>query len=75
MLGVSALASGTEGLECKPQDVKGPVLSELDEDTAFEDINWIIGTDCSAINAANSLCLLPLLLLLQGCQPSHVFKY
>ena len=39
----------------------GPGLSELDEDTAFEDINWIIGTDRSAINAANSLCLLPLL--------------
>ena len=74
-LGVSALASRTEGLECKPQDIKGPGLSELDEDTAFEDINWIIGTDRSAINAANSLCLLPLLLLLQGCQPSHVFKY
>ena len=55
--------------------LKGPGLSELHEDTAFEDIDWIIGTDCSAINDANSLCLLPLLLLLQGYQPSHVFKY
>ena len=60
-LGILALASRTEGLECTPQDTKGPGLSELDEDAAFEDINWVIGTDRSAINAANSLCLLPLL--------------
>ena len=60
-LGVSALASRTEGLESKPQDIKGPGLSELDEDAAFEDINWVIGADRSAINVANYLCLLPLL--------------
>jgi len=36
---VSALASRIEGLECKPQDIKGPGLSKLDEDAAFEDIN------------------------------------
>ena len=60
-LGILALASRTEGLECTPQDTKGPGLSELDEDAAFEDINWVIGTDRLAINTASSLCLLPLL--------------
>ena len=41
-LGVSALASRTEG--------QG--LSELDEDAAFEDKNWVTGADRSAINTA-----------------------
>ena len=58
-LGVSALASRTEGLESKSRDVKGLGLSELDDDAAFEDINWVIGADRSAINTANSLCFLP----------------
>ena len=46
-LGVSALASRTEG--------QG--LSELDEDAAFEDKNWVTGADRSAINTANPQCL------------------